>query len=105
MKIRKRPVSWQGGPVAISRLGQRRQVVIPQAICEQLQLREGDFVEVNAAKGMVLIKPKKLVDADDVLTPREEKVVRKGEQQLRKGEYLTLTQLDHGLDRPARKRS
>ncbi len=47
----------------ISKLGQRRQVVIPQEICDELGLQEGDFVEVTSAEGRVIIKPKKLVDA------------------------------------------
>ena len=72
----------------ISKLGQRRQVVIPKEICEELGLQEGDFVEVTSTQGQVIIKPKKLVDADDVLTPEEEKVVRKGEAQLKKGEHV-----------------
>ncbi len=72
----------------ISKLGQRRQVVIPKEICDELGLQEGDFVEVTSAEGRVIIKPKKVVDADDVLTPEEEKVVRKGEAQLKKGEHV-----------------
>ena len=72
----------------ISKLGQRRQVVIPKEICEELGLHEGDFVEVTSTEGQVIITPKKLVDADDVLTPEEEKVVRKGEAQLKKGEHV-----------------
>jgi AbrB family looped-hinge helix DNA binding protein len=71
----------------ISKLGQRRQVVIPKEICDELGLHEGDFVEVTTTEGQVIIKPKKLVDADDVLTPEEEKLVRKGEAQLKKGEH------------------
>ena len=58
--------------MAISRLGQRRQVVIPKEICRSLGLEEGDFVEVNSTRGMVIIKPKKLVDRNDVLTQEEE---------------------------------
>jgi AbrB family looped-hinge helix DNA binding protein len=72
----------------ISKLGQRRQVVIPKEICDELGLHEGDFVEVTSTAGQVIIKPKKLVDADDVLTPEEEKIVRKGEAQLKKGEHV-----------------
>ncbi len=62
----------------ISKLGQRRQVVIPKAICDALGLKIGDFVEMQATRGRVVIKPKKLVDADDVLTPEEEKIARGG---------------------------
>ena len=41
------------------------------------------------------------MEADDVLTPAEEVIVRKGETQLRSGEYVTLEDLEHDLDRPA----
>jgi AbrB family looped-hinge helix DNA binding protein len=69
----------------VSRLGQRRQVVIPKEVCEELGLHEGDFVEVTSAQGAVVIRPKRLVDLDDVLTPEEETLVRKGEAQLKRG--------------------
>ena len=48
--------------MSVSRVGQRGQVVIPQGICEEVSLHEGDFVEVSRAKGAVMIRPKKLVD-------------------------------------------
>jgi AbrB family looped-hinge helix DNA binding protein len=82
----------------ISKLGQRRQVVIPKEICEELGLHEGDFVEVTSTKGQVIIKPKKLVDANDVLTPEEEKLVRKGEAQLKKGEHVAWDDVKKQLD-------
>ena len=61
----------------VSKLGQRRQVVIPKAICDELGLQEGDFVEVTRADGRVIIKPKKLVDADEVLTPEQKEAIDK----------------------------
>ncbi len=85
----------------IGKIGQRRQVVIPKEIFDALGLRTGDFVEVTQVKRTVVIKPKKLVDAEDVLTPEEERAVRRGEAQLRRGEYITLEDLEHDLDRPA----
>jgi AbrB family looped-hinge helix DNA binding protein len=54
----------------IGKLGQRRQVVIPKEICDELGLQEGDFVEVTRQQGTIIIKPKKLVDADELLTQR-----------------------------------
>jgi AbrB family looped-hinge helix DNA binding protein len=59
----------------ISKLGQRRQVVIPKDICDELGLQEGDFVEVTSTKGKVIITPKKIVDADEVLTAAERAVI------------------------------
>lgn len=88
----------------ISKLGQRRQVVIPKEICEELGLQEGDFIEVSTRNGAVVLRPKKLVDPDDILTPKEEAIVRKGEAQIRRGEYVTLKDLTRDLDHPALKR-
>lgn len=79
--------------MAVSRLGQRRQVVIPKEVCEELGLHEGDFVEVTSAQGVVVIRPKKLVDPDDVLTSEEEAIVRKGEAQLKRGRSVAWANL------------
>lgn len=62
----------------ISKLGQRRQVVIPKEICDELGMQEGDYLEVTSAQGKVIIKPKKLVDAEDVLTPAQKTVIDTG---------------------------
>jgi len=82
----------------VSKLGKRRQVVIPKEICEELGLQEGDFVEVNQEGNTIVIKPKKLIDPEDVLTPEEEEIVARGFEQLKKGEYVTWEELKHELD-------
>ncbi len=74
--------------MTISRLGQRRQIVIPKRLCEELSLREGDFIEVIREKNNIVLKPKTLVDIDDILTKEEEEIVKKGEAQLANGEYV-----------------
>jgi AbrB family looped-hinge helix DNA binding protein len=89
----------------VSRVGKRRQVVIPKAVCEEVGLKEGDFVEVKYSRGAIVLTAKKLVDRDDVLTPEEEKIVLRGEHQLRRGDSLTLEQLEDELDSQSRKRS
>ena len=96
-----RTIERKGVVMPIGKIGQRRQVVIPKEIFDALGLQTGDFVEVTQVKRTVVIKPKKIVDADDVLTPEEEAMVRKGEAQLRRGEYVTLEDLEHDMDRPA----
>jgi AbrB family looped-hinge helix DNA binding protein len=83
----------------ISKIGQRRQVVIPKDICDELGLSVGDFVEVNRVNNTVVIKRKKLVDADDELTLEEERIVRKGERELREGKSKPWSQIKHELAR------
>ena len=90
----------------ISKLGQRRQVVIPKEICDELGMQEGDYLEVTSTAGKVIIKPKKLVDADDVLTPRQRAVTDKrlaeAEEDIKAGRvsgpFATVTQLKQHLD-------
>src|SRR5262245_17638239 len=89
----------RGASMPIGKIGQRRQVVIPKEIFEELGLNIGDFVEVTKVKRTVVIKPKKLVDAEDTLTPAEAAIVRKGERQLREGKSKSWQYIKHDLAR------
>lgn len=72
----------------IVKIRQNRQVTIPKTIFEELGLKEGDFVEVTRSNDRVIIKPKKLVDPDDLLTKEDEASLRRGLAQLRRGEVV-----------------
>ena len=50
----------------IQKVGKRRAVVIPRELCDEVGLQEGDFIELQAVDGSVIIKPKRLVDAREV---------------------------------------
>jgi len=89
----------------IGRLGQRCQVVIPKELCEDLDLHKGDLVAFARRPGGVLIKPKRMVDTDDVLTAEESALVKKAEREMRQGKYVTLDQLHHDLARTRLRRS
>jgi len=78
-------LSDTGRRLPLSRIGQRRQVVIPKAVFDSLGLSEGDFLEISTERRLIVMKPKKLVDAEDVLTPSEAAKVRTGEAELRRG--------------------
>ena len=84
----------------IGRVGQRRQVVIPREMAESLNLQEGDFVAFAQKAGGVLIKPRRVVAPDDVLTPEESALVKKADREMREGKFVTLAQLRPDLDRP-----
>ena len=81
----------------MSKIGNRRQVVIPKKIFEELGLKVGGFVEVERVQGTIVIKPKKLVDAEEVLTPQEEASIRKGERRLRQGKARAWSEIKHEL--------
>jgi len=81
----------------VGRVGQRRQVVIPREIFDKLRMREGDFVAFSQKGNGVLVKPKRLVDADDVLTTTEAKKVRHGLRQVKAGRTRAWADVKHEL--------
>lgn len=82
----------------IGRVGQRRQVVIPRALFEKLRMREGDFVAFTQQNNGILLKPKRVVDADDALSPAEAKKVRHALRQVKQGNTKPWSTVKHELD-------
>jgi len=54
-----------------------------------LNIQEGDFVSFAEQKNGVLIKPRRVVDPDDILTP-EESPREKAEREMHQGKFVTL---------------
>ena len=69
----------------VTRIGQRRQIVIPKKVFDASNLSEGDFMEVTAEHGRVAMKRKRLVDADDTLTSAEARKVGHAQKQVKAG--------------------
>ncbi|MBI2097458.1 MAG: AbrB/MazE/SpoVT family DNA-binding domain-containing protein [Candidatus Vogelbacteria bacterium] len=82
-------------PVNISKVGQRRQVVIPKKIFDSVGLKIGHFIEVSQKGNEVVIRPQAVVHRDEVLTPAEEKLVARGFRQLKRGEHIIWKDLKH----------
>lgn len=83
--------------MSIVKIRTNRQVTIPKEIFDELGLEEGEYVEVSRSKNHIVIKPKKLVDADDVLSPEEEEIVKKGIEQIRRGEHVSWEELKNEM--------
>jgi AbrB family looped-hinge helix DNA binding protein len=83
----------------ISRLGQRRQIVIPREILDGLELREGDFVAIQRKGNGVLVTPTRVAEPHDTLTLKEAKMVRRGEAQLRQGKSKSWRDVKNALAR------
>jgi AbrB family looped-hinge helix DNA binding protein len=90
--------------MSIIRVKPKGQVTLPVAIREELGLKEGDFVEVKSERGTVILKPKKVVNPDDVLTSEEARIVRRGLAQMKRGDHIALEQIERDLERTPRKR-
>jgi AbrB family looped-hinge helix DNA binding protein len=81
----------------IGRVGQRRQVVIPREIFDQLKMRVGDFVAFSKKDNGVLLKPKRVVDAEDVLAPAEAKRLRRSLKETREGKTRPWPEIKRDL--------
>jgi AbrB family looped-hinge helix DNA binding protein len=85
---------------AISRIGQRRQIVIPKRVFEALKLQPGDFLEVSAEGGRLHMLPKCLVDIrEDSLTSNDAEKVRHGEAEIKAGRSRSWRTVRNDLGR------
>jgi len=82
----------------IVKIRTNRQVTVPKVIFDELGLKEGDFVEVSRKGEDIVIKPKRLVDVEDTLSPEEEKFVEQGFRELKRGESVLWRELKNELD-------
>jgi bifunctional DNA-binding transcriptional regulator/antitoxin component of YhaV-PrlF toxin-antitoxin module len=72
-------------------------LVVPPSIRRLAGFKNGDKLEFKVKGGVVSILPK--LDSDDTLTPEEEKIVRRGEAQLKRGESKPWRAVKHELAR------
>ncbi|MGP8247918.1 MAG: AbrB/MazE/SpoVT family DNA-binding domain-containing protein [Bryobacteraceae bacterium] len=72
-------------------------LVVPPSVRRQAGFKSGDKLEFRVTAGVVTILPKQ--DSDDTLAPEEEKIVRRGEAQLRRGESKPWRAAKHALAR------
>jgi len=74
-----------------------RQVTVPKIIFDDLGLKEGDYVDVSLQGSDIVIRPKRLVDLDDTLSPEEEELVEQGFRELRQGKSVAWSALKDEL--------
>ena len=70
-------------------------LVVPPAVRRQAGFKIGDKLEFKVAGGVVTILSKQ--DSDDALTREEEKIVRRGEAQLKRGDSKPWRAVKHAL--------
>lgn len=75
------------------KLTRQHQITIPKRVCQALKLQGGDRLEVVVVPGQkLLLKPKKLIDADDTAY-RLGKEILEAEQQIKRGETVPWTEV------------
>ena len=81
------------------KLTPQHQITIPKRVREQLHLHGGDRLEIVIMPGSkLLLKPKKLIDADDAAY-RLGREILEAERQIKRGEVVPWTEVKrrHGL--------
>ena len=74
----------------LSKITRNYQVSIPKKIRDALGLQEGDFMEIEARDGEIVMVPKKLIDADQAWfwTPEWQEGEREVDEDLRAGRII-----------------
>jgi bifunctional DNA-binding transcriptional regulator/antitoxin component of YhaV-PrlF toxin-antitoxin module len=82
-------------------LKNRTPLVVPDRVRREAGFKTGDRVEFKVSRGAVTILPKPPVskDSDDILTPAEAKIVRRGEAQLKRGKSKPWRAVKYALER------
>jgi AbrB family looped-hinge helix DNA binding protein len=81
------------------KLTRQHQITIPKPVCNALHLEGGDRLEVVLTpKRNLLLKPKKLIDANDPAY-RLGREILEAERQIKRGEVVSWSQVKrrHGL--------
>ena len=80
-------------PTPEVKLTTQHQITIPKRVCEALRLQGGDRLEMVVMPGQkLLLKPKKLIDADDPAY-RLGKEILEAERQIRRGEVVPWSEV------------
>lgn len=75
------------------KLTSQHQITIPKRICQALRLQGGDRLEVMVMSGHKLVlKPKKLIDADDAAY-RLGKEILEAEAQIKRGDVVPWSEV------------
>ncbi len=81
------------------KLTTQHQITIPKRVCEALKLRGGDRLEIVVLSGhKLLLKPKKLIDADDPAYRLGQEILE-AERQIKRGDVVPWSEVKrrHGL--------
>lgn len=75
------------------KLTTQHQITIPKRVCEELRLHGGDRLEIVLMPGhKLLLKPKKLIDADDPAYQLGKEILE-AEQQIKRGEVVPWSEV------------
>ncbi len=84
---------------AIARFTGNHQVSIPKLVREAVGLALGDFVELTAERGTIVIRPKQLTDKpvpEATATPAELRAIKRGRAEAAAGEAISYEQYQAG---------
>ena len=76
-------------------------LVVPESVRRQAGIKAGDRVEFKVSSGTITITPVETPTYKP--TKSELAAIQKGEAQIARGDYVTLTDFLHDLDRHRRK--
>ena len=75
------------------KLTSQHQITIPKRVCERLRLKGGDRLEIAVTSDRkLLLKPKKLIDADDAAYRLGSEILE-AERQIKRGDVVSWSEV------------
>ena len=74
--------------MSLVKISPKHQVVIPKPVFDELGLNPGDLVDVSVAEGHIVVRPKKVLDAEDAwfFEPETQAELEKALKEVARGE-------------------
>jgi AbrB family looped-hinge helix DNA binding protein len=84
----------------VMKISPQGQIRIPQRIMNLLGITKGDYVEVEAEEGHIILKPRKLIDPSQswYWTPEWQIKEKEADQNLSSGEYRDFDTIEELLE-------
>lgn len=71
----------------IRKINERNQITLPKRILEDLNIQPGDYVEIIRSNGDMIVRPKRIVNADELTEDEWEKLEKIVKKQIKDKQY------------------
>jgi AbrB family looped-hinge helix DNA binding protein len=86
--------------LALTKVTRHGQITLPRSVRGQLNIEEGDFIEIEVQGGRAVLTPKRLVDKDQAYfwSPQWQAAEREAEEDIKAGRVKTFSSVEELME-------
>jgi AbrB family looped-hinge helix DNA binding protein len=86
--------------LALTKVTRHGQITLPRSVRSQLNIEEGDFIEIEVEGEHAVLKPKRLVDKDQAYfwSPQWQAAEREAEEDIKAGRVKAFPSVEELID-------